>query len=138
MPHVVQSLAEVGRHFGRCRRTAQRWRRAGLPRLSSGAYDLDEIGGWLKTTKGLGATFRQMESDEQVTILFERAVMELRRGLQHLCESFVKARGRTRATLIHRALRGILQDTMKQVSLLDGGGKAAGPGRPRPPVQGNP
>jgi hypothetical protein len=57
--------------------------------------------------------------DQEANALFGCAVVELRRGLLHLCESFVKARGPTRAKLIDRAVREILHGVAQQQSLLE-------------------
>lgn len=38
----------VARHFGRNIRTIQRWMRAGMPQLSGGLFDADEIEAWLQ------------------------------------------------------------------------------------------
>ena len=127
MSHVVRTLAQVAKHFGRSPRTAQRWKRAGMPRLPGHGYDLGEIAHWLKTASYLGATFRQMEADERVNALFESAVVQLRRGLQNLCQAFVKARGAGRIRLIDRAVRDILRGAAWQQSLLEQGGGGEAP-----------
>ena len=127
MSHVVRTLAQVAKHFGRSHRTAQRWKRAGMPRLPGHGYDLGEIEGWLKTVSHLGATFRQMEADERVNALFESAVVHLRRGLQNLCQAFVKARGAGRTRLVDRAVREILHGAARQQSLLEEEGGEAPP-----------
>ena len=129
MSRVVQTVAEIAQHFGRSYRTISRWRRAGMPRLPGArGYDLAEIEFWLKTASHLGATFRQMEANEQVTALFESAVLQLRRGLGNLCLAFVKARGAGRTRLIDRALREILHGAARQQGLWEGEG-----GDPSPP-----
>lgn len=122
MLHIVRSLRKVGEHFGRTLRTAQRWRRAGMPKCSAG-YDLEQCADWLRARAGSGASFREMELQALVERLFEQAVWELRRGLQHLCSSFIKARGKTRARLIDRAVRDILRGAHQQQSLLEGEGR---------------
>jgi len=125
MSHGVMTLVELGKHFGKCRRTMQRWRRAGMPRTAGGGYDVGQVETWLETARYLGATFRKMEADERVNSLFERAVVELRQGLQHLCESFVRARGKGRSRLIDRAVRDILHGAAHQQSLLENEGEKA-------------
>jgi hypothetical protein len=118
MLNTVRTLREVGEHFKRTTRTAQRWRKAGLPRTALG-YDLAECKKWLEARAYTGATFRASELQAQVDRLFDLAVEDLRRGLQHLCLAFIKARGKTRARLVDRAVREILQVTMHQASLLE-------------------
>jgi hypothetical protein len=121
MSHVVKTLEEVGQHFGKCRRTVQRWVRAGMPRLASRRYDLEQIGEWVKTARYLGSSFRQLEADARVDTLFQTAVVHLRVGLQNLCTAYLKARGTHRALLIDRAVRQILNGTLQQMTLLGGG-----------------
>jgi hypothetical protein len=124
MSHIVKSLVQVALHFGRTPRTAQRWRRAGMPK-TRGGYDLDQVDLWLRGRAYQGATLRQLEHDAQVQTLFELAVADLRRGLLRLCEGFITARGRTRARLIDRAVREILHGSARQQSLLEGEGGGA-------------
>lgn len=131
MSHIVRSLRKVGEHFGRTLRTAQRWRRAGMPKCSAG-YDLEQCADWLRARAGSGASLREMERQVLVEKLFDLAVVELRRGLQHLCASFVKARGKGRARLIDRAVRDILRGAHHQQSLLEGEGGARPPGDDSP------
>lgn len=123
MSRIVRTLREVAEHRNRCARTAQRWRKAGLPKTPAG-YDLDAVDHWLEAKPYLGASFKQLEEEAQIQDLFHLAVLDLRRGLQHLCESFIKARGRNRAHLVDRAVRDILHGTMRQGILLEeeGGG----------------
>jgi hypothetical protein len=134
MSLIVRGLSEVARHFGKSTRTAQRWRQAGMPKLAGGRFDLDQVETWLKSARYLGASLRQLADDNEIQDLFELAVVELRRGLKHLCESFVKARGKTRARLVDGAIRDILRGVHHQQSLLEkeGGGapKNDKPGRP--------
>ncbi len=118
MSGVVKTLRRVGQHFCRDERTIRRWCRAGMPRRGDRSYDLKEIEEWLKRKRYLGSNFRQMEREETFATLFEIATLELRRGLEHLCTAFVSARGKTRARLIDRAIKGIIQGTMTQASLL--------------------
>jgi hypothetical protein len=118
MSQIAKTLREVAQHFGKCERTAQRWARAGMPRIAGGRYDLGQVEDWLKSTKYLGASLREFEAEAQAKDLFEVAVLQLRHGLENLCRAFVVARGRTRARLIDRAIRDILHGTMKQESLL--------------------
>lgn len=118
MSHIVRSLREVAEHFGRCPRTAQRWRRAGLPRCSAG-YDLGQVEQWLKARAYIGASLRKLEEQALADDLFELAVQELRRGLQHLCQAFIKARGESRQHLVDRAVRQILKGCVVQASLLE-------------------
>lgn len=119
--NTVRTLREVGEHFGKTCRTAQRWKKLGLPRTALG-YDLAECKKWLEARAYTGATFRASELQVQVDRLFDLAVEDLRRGLQHLCLAFVKARGRTRARLIDRAVGHILIGVAHQQSLLEGEG----------------
>lgn len=118
MSHIVRSLREVGNHFGRTLRTAQRWRRAGMPKCSAG-YDLGQCAEWLKTKSRAGASFRGLERQDLADKLFDLAVQELRRGLQHLCQAFIKARGKSRQHLVDRAVRNILKGCVIQASLLE-------------------
>ena len=122
---------ELARELGVTTRTIRNWVRAGMPRLSGGqGFDLNQVQAWRKTVKYCGASLRQMEADAQVNSLFESAVRELQRGLQHLCLAFTKARGVTRQHLIYGAVRGILRGTHIQKSLLEKkGGEAANSSR---------
>jgi hypothetical protein len=95
-----------------------------MPKARSG-YDLEEIEIWLRGRAYLGATLRQLEADAQAQALFELAVQDLRRGLLNLCESFIKARGKTRARLVDQAVKGILTGCIVQVDLWERGGGAA-------------
>ncbi len=120
MSYFVRTLREVGEHFGKTVRTAQRWRRAGMPKSSAG-FDLGQIEEWLRSKPYLGKSFQEMETEVQIQDLFDLAVMELRRGLRHLCQAFIRARGKTRQQLIDRAVRGVLHGCLVQASLLEGG-----------------
>jgi hypothetical protein len=116
---IVKSKADVARYLGISYRTVQNWARAGMPRLSDGRYDSDQVETWLKEKRYLGATFRAMASDKEIQDLFGIAVLQLRRGLQSLCQAYVFARGKGRIRLIERALSEILHTTMQQASLLE-------------------
>ena len=118
MSHIVKKLSDVARYFGKTPRTVQRWKRAGMPR-TSGGYDLGQVETWLKEMRYLGATFRAMADEKELQDLFEIAVLQLRRGLQSLCQAYVFARGKGRIRLIERALNEILHTTMQQASLLE-------------------
>jgi hypothetical protein len=119
MSHVAKSLQEVARHLGKSLRQTQRYARAGMPRISGG-YDLHQVEIWLKSAKYSGSSLRRLEQESLAADLFDLAVLELRQGLQHLCQVFIMARGKTRVRLVERALKGILQGTMQQCSLLEG------------------
>jgi len=124
---IVKTLAELAKQLGVTPRTARNWRRAGMPALSGGAgFDVDQVEAWRKSVRYLRSSLRAMEEDHQNRALFESAVRDLRRGLLHLCESFVKARGGARARLIDRAVRDILHGAARQQELLEkeGGGAA--------------
>jgi hypothetical protein len=125
MTQVVKTLVEVGQHFGKCSRTINRWRRAGMPRLAGGGYDLDQIASWLRNKSYLGSSFRVLQAEAQVQALFQIAVAELHQGLEHFCEAFVKARGRGRDRLIEQAVREVLGDTMKQGNLWEAAAQVA-------------
>ena len=128
MSQIVKSLREVGTHFGRTTRTAQRWRRAGMPRQTGSGYDLDQCADWLRARAGSGASLRELERQAMVERLFEQAVWALRRGLLDLCDAFVRARGKGRSRLIDRAVREILHGAARQQGLWEGEG-----GDPSPP-----
>lgn len=119
MSPIVRSLDEVGRHFGKCRRTAQRWARAGMPKLTGDRYSLSQVEAWLRSKRYLGANFRQLEEETKINSLFEAAVLELRRGLENLCQAFVSCRGKRRQALIDHAVREILHIAMHQGALYD-------------------
>lgn len=121
MSHIVRSLREVGEHHGRTLRTAQRWRRAGMPKCSAG-YDLEQCAEWLRNRARAGASLRELDQQIRLDNLFDLAVRELRRGLQDLCQAFIKARGKGRDRLIDRAVRDILHGAARQQSLLEQGG----------------
>jgi hypothetical protein len=137
MSHIVRGLSEVARHFEKSTRTAQRWRRAGMPKLAGGRYDLGQVEEWLQGAKYLGSTFRQLEADTRVDTLFQTAVVQLRMGLENLCGAYLKSRGRNRALLVDRAVRDILHGTMRQVSLLEKEGGGA-PKNDKPGMAGEP
>jgi len=113
---VVRSLAEVASRFGKNVRTAQRWKRAGLPR-APGGYDLERVEEWLKTKQYQGASFRALAEVREISELFELAIIHLRQGAEFLFQAVVKARGKGRGRLINRLIREILVSTMRQASL---------------------
>ena len=44
--HIVKSMVEVARHFGKTKRTIVNWGKKGMPMIPEGFYDLEEIGQW--------------------------------------------------------------------------------------------
>jgi phage terminase Nu1 subunit (DNA packaging protein) len=117
---MVVTILELAAHFGRTPRTIRNWRRAGMPTLPDGGRcDLDQVTTWLKSTRYLGASLRDLEEDERAATLIELAVVQLRRGLENLCRAFLVARGRGRDQLIDRAVRDILHGVMRQELLLE-------------------
>jgi phage terminase Nu1 subunit (DNA packaging protein) len=119
MSHIVRSLREVGEHFGRCTRTAQRWRRAGMPKTHGRGYDLQKCEEWLRRAKNAGASLRQQELEAEINRLVELAATDLRAGLIHLCQAYLRARGQNRERLLDLATKRILKGTLFQLGLLE-------------------
>jgi hypothetical protein len=126
MPQIVRTLDQVAVHFKVTPRTITNWRRRGMPG-HFGAYDLAEIRVWARTRKYQGASFRNSEEEALAGALFEIAVAELRKGLDHLARAYLRARGQGRQRLIDQALKQLVHGSVRQMDLL--GDMAAGSGQ---------
>jgi transposase len=115
MALVVNSLEKVAAHFGRSRRTAQRWARAGMPKGAAG-WEIYQVAAWLKASKFKGGLGR-LEEEAQIRDLLEVAVHQLRQGLEQLCRAYARARGGQRQALIDQVVRDLLHDHRLQASL---------------------
>jgi phage terminase Nu1 subunit (DNA packaging protein) len=115
---LVKTQVEVARFFQVTERTVSNWKKSGMPTKTRGGYDLDAINHWRQTQKYLGASLKACEQEGKTVALFQIAVGELRRGLEHLCAAYLLARGKGRQRLIDQTLKDIVMGTMVQGDLL--------------------
>jgi len=97
MSLILEHPRQVARHFGRSIRTIQRWIARGMPCLSDGLFDVEEIENWLKKqgpAEELKARPQEFEFlpgpvAPDVAALYGAGIAGLRKGLKTLSRALV-------------------------------------------------
>jgi hypothetical protein len=119
---ILTNKRQIARHYGVTVRSIERWIARGLPLLSDGCADSDEIDVW-RQTKGpaqelkarpVELAFLSQPIPEDVIMLFTAGVAEFRRGLKTLTRGLVV--GQYPSPEVRRIILKILVNLIMEVS----------------------